>query len=415
VDRKSLIDETKTYEWSVLVERGMTYGLMGIAFGLFFVPLNHIVEYTFFGLLCFGIGWQWNNGTLQWIRTSLDWPIFFYVVWVFICVPWAVDPAYSFAEWRKAVAQMLMFYFVVHIVKTKEQIVSILFAVVMGVVVLSAIESLDFLWQGRSMWDMEYRAGDFTGSSQWFSLYLVMGFPILWISWYLERNAHVWQRILLGIGLGFWVLGLILVHTRGAWVAIAIQVLIYAHLKCRKNWWMAFGGAGLIVVVLLVILALPSVHHILSDLSSFTNTHSMQVRFNTWSLALQDIVENPLTGIGLGKHSFSKLHPGLQDQFHANLHNTFIARGVQIGIPGFFFYIWIFLGIVVKAASSYQSAPEGYNGMLALATALIVVGVIVRNLFDDMFNGTVAYLFWLLVGLFFSIENYEEYGRFDTS
>jgi len=70
---------------------------------------------------------------------------------------------------------------------------------------------------------------------------------------------------------------------------------------------------------------------------------------------------------------------------------------------------------VVKAASSYQSAPEGYNGMLALATALIVVGVIVRNLFDDMFNGTVAYLFWLLVGLFFSIENYEEYGRFDTS
>jgi len=130
----------------------------------------------------------------------------------------------------------------------------------------------------------------------------------------------------------------------------------------------------------------------------------MQLRYNTWSLTLQDISENPLTGIGLGKHSFSKVHPELGSGFHANLHNTFLARAVQIGIPGFLFFIWIFIVIVARAAPISQSLSHEMAGKLALATSLIVVGVIVRNIFDDMFIGTLAYLFWLLVGLFFSME-----------
>ena len=402
--QENLSIERASREWSGLLDNLIIYGLMGIAFGLFFVRLNHIVEYGFFVLLFAWILGQLKNGTLKWIKTPLDIPILLYVAWVLICVPLAVDPDYSFGEWRKVVAHFLLFYFVVQTVKTKHQMYSVFLAVIAGMVVLSVAESIYFFVSGRSMWDMHYRGGDLWGSGQWFSSYLVMGLPLLWMAWDSARNSPRWCRIVFGVGLGISLLGLFLAHTRAAWVAIGIQVFIYVLLKFRSKWWAAFGGAGLLVCVLLVLLALPSVNQNLSSLSLFTHTGSMQVRFNTWSLALQDIAERPLTGIGLGKHSFSKLHPDLGSGFHANLHNTFLGRAVQIGIPGFLFFFWIFIVIVARAAPIFQSFSHEMAGKLALATSLIVVGVIVRNIFDDMFIGTLAYLFWLLVGLFFSME-----------
>ena len=92
----------------------MVYGLVVIAFSLFFTQLDHIVEYIFFSLLIVWFLAQVKNDTLQWVKTPLDIPILLYVVWALICVPFAIDQAYSFHEWRKIVAKILLFFFVVH-------------------------------------------------------------------------------------------------------------------------------------------------------------------------------------------------------------------------------------------------------------------------------------------------------------
>ena len=400
---QNLSIEGKSREWSGLLGNVMIGGLIVIAFCLFFVRLNHIVEYMFLGLLGVWLLGQLQSGTLKWIKSPLDIPILLYVSWILICVPFAVDPDYSFGEWRKAVTQILLFYFVVQAVKTQRQIHSILLAGVAGIISLSLIESAYFLGQGRPLWTHSYRAGELTGNSQWLSVYLVIGLPILWIVWSSARGNPRWYRGLLWGGVAISFLGLFLAHTRGAWLAIGIQVFIYGILKLSSKWWVAFCGGGILVCGLLVILALP-VQKEIANISVFTTTNSMQWRFNTWSLALQDIFESPVTGIGFGKHSFSRLHPDLGPGFHANLHNTFLARAVQVGVPGFLFFVWIFVLVIVKAAPLFQSFPNEWSGKLALGTSLIVVGVIVRNLFDDMFIGTVAYLFWLLMGLFFAMD-----------
>jgi len=179
---ENLSIERTSREWSDLFDNLIIYGLMGIAFGLFFVFLNHIVEYAFFVLLAVWILGQLKNGTLKWIKTPLDLPFLLYLAWALICVPLAVDPDYSFGEWRKVVAHFLLFYFVVQTVKTKYQIYSVFLAVIAGMVVLSVGESIYFFVSGRSMWSMS-RGGELWGSGQWFSTYLVMGLPLLWIGW----------------------------------------------------------------------------------------------------------------------------------------------------------------------------------------------------------------------------------------
>ena len=81
--------------------------------------------------------------------------------------------------------------------------------------------------------------------------------------------------------------------------------------------------------------AIPGVHHELVAGSKFTSSRTMLLRLNTWDLAIQDIQEHPLTGIGYGKKSFELKHPNLDDRFHKAVHNSFLSNTVQIGIPGF--------------------------------------------------------------------------------
>ena len=411
--QRALSFEKKYCELIVWFEEKLIYGLMGISFGLFFVRLNHIVEYIFFGLLAGLIIARLINGTLCWLKTSLDIPILLYLTWTLIWLPFAVDSNYSFGEWQKAVSQFLALYLVVQLVKNKSQIYSIFVSGGLGIVILCLIESIYFFVFGN---EPDNRAGVLTGASQWFSVYIVMGLPILWIAWEMSEKNKRLNQILFALGLGIVLVGLFLSHTRSAWLVVGVQVFIYAFLKIRRNWSLSFGLAGVLVGLLLVVLSLPSVVG--------QKATSMQTRFNTWSIAIQDIAKSPVTGIGLGKHSFSKFH-GYQDlgsgvgsrvtlqgspsmqpyDVHTNLHNTFIARAVQTGIPGFLFYISIFVTVLIKAGQMFQRFQDELDGKLSLAIGLIVVGVIVRNFFDDMFNGTTAYLFWIFVGLFFSLGN----------
>ena len=94
-------------------EKVFTYGLMAVAFFIMVGILNHIVEYLFVGLLLFWFGLRVYNRDFHFRRTSLDFPIIFFLLWVLGTIPFAVDPGYSFVEWRKVCLQFIMFYFVV--------------------------------------------------------------------------------------------------------------------------------------------------------------------------------------------------------------------------------------------------------------------------------------------------------------
>ena len=95
---------------------------MAIAMFIMVAKLNHVIEYCFVGLLVFWIGVKIRNRDFHFVKTSLDLPIVLFVSWILVTIPFAVDPSYSFAEWRKTLLQILMFYFVVNVVKKEKQV-----------------------------------------------------------------------------------------------------------------------------------------------------------------------------------------------------------------------------------------------------------------------------------------------------
>lgn len=88
-------------------------GLILLTLLSFHPGLFHIQENLFFTLLAVALGASWVEGRPVWIRTPIDLPLLLFVSWVLLTVPFATDPAYSFSEWRKLSAQVLVFYWAV--------------------------------------------------------------------------------------------------------------------------------------------------------------------------------------------------------------------------------------------------------------------------------------------------------------
>jgi O-antigen ligase len=147
--------------------------------------------------------------------------------------------------------------------------------------------------------------------------------------------------------------------------------------------------------------------HVLSK-NDFSNPFTLNLRFNTWNVALQDVQNSPIVGAGFGKHTFHKLHPNLPTEIHEHIHNIFISTAFQLGIPGLILFLVLFLK-TLSATESWLSDPAWQNSFpsqLAMAIGLMTVGVIVRNSFDDMFHGAVVYLFLLFVALGFCFQRH---------
>ena len=66
------------------------------------------------------------------------------------------------------------------------------------------------------------------------------------------------------------------------------------------------------------------------------------------------------------------------------------------GLPAFILYIWMFVSIFLTLSRQWRRSIAE-NKWLLLAVAVVTVGFATRNLFDYMFAGSLAHLFWILV------------------
>ena len=374
------------------------YGLMLFAFFVMFAKLNHLVEYLFFGLVGIWIIREIGSRSFRFVRTPFDVPLVLFLVWVLIGVATAPDPAYSFVEWRKTLAKVLMLYFVVHAVTEERPVRQIVLAFIGGACVHSLIGIIHFVTEGNQVFTMSVRAAGWTSASMWLSTYVVMSLPFLWLGATDTSSAR--RRGLYAVGSCLALAALFLALTRGAWVALAAQVIVFVTARSTRNGLMTAGVAVLFLSGFFAALALLGPLQGVLQQGEFTDMTTMAIRFKTWGIAVRDIMAHPLTGLGYGLDTFSMVHPDAQEhRYHTHVHNTFLGRAVHTGIPGFLLFCWIFVAILNTAFRSWKRMPDQYAGRLALAVLLTTVGVMVRNLFDDMFLGTLEYLFWLLVGL----------------
>jgi len=377
------------------------YGLIGITLLSFFPRLIHFQEYAFFFLLAVALCLAWVERINPWIRTPIDLPLLGFVGWVLCTIPFAADLAYSFSEWRKLLAHILVFYWAMFVLRSYKRIElsrQIIWTVVLGSLALSGFALVDFILRGGTWRDRLVRAGAPYSDYNWLATYLVLVIPIL--IWWVMTHRAFWTRALGILTLVTAGLAQAASYTRAGWVAHFAQAFGFGLMAGRRRLvtWALVGAIAMVGGVFVV-----------SEMGYQRDTvdyWTINTRVKTWRLGLHQVVEHPLVGVGYGNDTFTKVHAAeidadetksVKERTLKGLHNTFAMVLMGSGVPAIILFVWIFVRIVSTLMRQWRRfAADATQGIL-VAVAVVTVGFATRNLFDYMFAGSLAHLFWILV------------------
>jgi heptosyltransferase-3/putative inorganic carbon (HCO3(-)) transporter len=392
-----------------VIQQLQTYGLAVITFMSFFPVLFHFQEYAFFGLLALGVSLSWIDRRNPFVRTPIDVPLLAFIGWVLCTIPFAIDPAYSFSEWRKFVAHVLIFYWGMFVLRQYDEdhkvTRQVVWAVILGSLALSGYALEDFISRGGTWRDRLVRAGAPNSDYNWLTTYLVLVLPVL-IAWVFIRQS-VRMRTLGLVSVLAVVFAQIAAYTRAGWVAHIVQAISWGMVTGRKRLILGFFAGAIAMGAVLLTVSKTGYQQETMD------PWTLQARVKTWKLGLNDLVQHPLVGVGYGNYTFYKMHTveieaekhkTAEEKVLPGLHSTLAIILVGSGVPALFFFAWTIVRIIRELAGGIRALTlrEASMRLLPPAIALSVIGFMVRNAFDYMFAGTLASLFWILVavGLF---------------
>jgi putative inorganic carbon (HCO3(-)) transporter len=378
------------------------YGLVLITFMSFFPTLFHLEEYLFFVLLFVALITAGTEGRPSWVRTSIDLPLLLFVSWVLLTIPFAIDPAYSFSEWRKLVAQVLVFYWAMLVMKSQPNgtlIREVLWAALIGAGALCIFSLIDFFLAGGTWKNRSIRAGPPFSNANALGTCTVMVIPLLVVMVLNEQRRLA--KIGAAFGLGLTIMGMYFSFIRAAWLGGVVQIVAAGLFNRRKHSVLLALGCCALVVAGLYWVSLATAP---SSIGSNGSLATLHLRLVPWKLALGDVVEHPVFGVGYGNYTFKDRHTVeiiriLGSTEMVGPHSTYVMVAMGSGIPALLLLLWLFAAAIQTLVITANRILDRPTYRVTLAIALMIVGFAVRNGFDYMFTGGLGYLLWVLVGV----------------
>lgn len=238
--------------------------------------------------------------------------------------------------------------------------------------------------------EIVYRSAGSAGLINQFAFYMMV---VFFIALGLALTSRRWPARLFFFGCaGFLVVGVYLTYTRGAWLALALGVLVVAATGGRR----VLVGAALTAIIGYA-LFFPLVEHRLSFSDHSVATRVALVRTGTTALRA-----NPLLGGGWGSN-YILVGSVLVPLFDANdlpfWHDDFLIVATQVGLPGLAIFASIWLWLVGAILRARRRAPPGPlpTYLIVLLAALVAI---LAQATTDMFFWRVETgpLIWLVVG-----------------
>ena len=381
------------------------YVMVALACSSFFPPLFRYQEHTVVILIVLCLAVCAVEKVSPWVRTPLDLPLWLFMAWVLCTVPFATDPAYSFAEWKKFVAQAGVFYWsLLVLARCRHDRLPqlVLQAFVLGAALLACYALAEFVQRGGTWRDRYIRAHAYGSDYNWLSTYMVVAIPVAGSLLAIARLG--WMRAAQVLALALVAAAQLFSYTRGGWLGHAAQGVTLALMIGGRR--LAFGMIG--------VLALIGAGLVVASQSGFqtdtVDAKTVDTRLMVWTIGLGEVAAHPVVGIGFGNNSFIKKFPEYsvekqdllpeRERIIPAMHNTFLMVTLGSGIPALLSFLWIFVALLRRLIPVPWPRHRGHSGILiASGIALAVIGLVVRNLFDYMLMGSLAHIFWLLAAV----------------
>ena len=370
------------------------WGLLLLVTMSFFPRLFHVDEYLFFLLLASTIVVAYKTGTPIRTPTALDVPLLLFAAWVLLTVPFAIDPFYSFGEWRKLVVQIAVFYWALLVLeqnKGRRMRSRVMIVVVIATTIVSCYALQDFLSRGGTWENRSIRASAPSSDYNWLATYLVMAIPIIAVPLVVWKD-RVNRVVLTCVGTVAFAAQAV-AYTRAGWIGMIAEGVALGFFTARRQIIIWVLGAALFIGALLIALS-----HWGYQKDTIDPWTLADARLGVWKLQLQEVAHHPLLGIGYGSKTFMMRFSGyLETEKAEGSHSTFLMIAMGSGIPGVALLFCVMLRTVRVLVQRAKHVVDEERRIFMLAVAIMIVGFATRNIFDYMFAGSLAYLYWLLV------------------
>lgn len=389
---------------SIWVVQG--WGMVLITFLSFFPAFFHFQEYLFFLFLFLAVGTAWWEQRRIFIKSPIDLPLLLFISWVLISLPFATDVAYSFQEWRKLATQGLVFYWAIIVfdINNKKTLIhQNCMAVILGESLLSMYAIFDFWGRGGTWKDRLVRANALSSDYNWLSTYMVIAIPLVIAAGISMRQG--WQRLVALGALVLAILAQVFSYTRAGWLGMLVQGMALGLFTARRKLVLWILGGCLAVGLGLVLASKFGFHRDTVDL------WTLETRLAAWKAGVLQVMDHPFVGIGFGNNTFNPMiigYPGGDRPM--GLHNTFLMVVVGSGLPALLCLVWLLIRTVRTLIHRAGKTPDIGQRAILLGVGIMVMGFVVRNFFDYMFTGSLAYLFWIILALGFHVA-YSNQGK----
>ncbi len=386
-------------------------GLTFLSFLGFYPYALHVQEHIFFVLLFSAVGVATFQGRPVWIRNILDVPLALLVGWILLTIPFSIDPIHSFSEWRKLVAYILAFYWALLVLKHCEDWQCwryVIGAVLAGVSTMALYALVSFLQEGGALVPRRGRAVAPSSHVSWLGAYLILSLPFV-IACGVWTKTRAEKLMLTGV-VCLLLLVAVFSYSRAGWLALGVMAIVFGVLR---------GGRTTGALTFLSVIAIASVLFgisLLGYLGGVFDSSTLGHRVEGWTLAVQSVISNPIVGVGFGHDIFQQIYPAGQTTGlvpgMGHTHNAFLMYAMGSGVPALIFLLWVFAAIVKECSQHCRFCGESGKGIwqgklereaVALAGILSVTGYMVTMALDNLFLGSLAYLFWKLVAVGFSL------------
>lgn len=358
--------------------------------------------------------WCVVNRRLFYVRTPYDMLLLAFVVWVGFTIPFSVAPLYSLKEYGKLLQHMVVFYALVYFLRDTRfaRILPFLIGTVTIIVAGYGLTQFNLI-DGQAV-------KSFLPSEVWLTTFLIMVFPFVFAAACgsgpqgIKRFAALTSAMVACC--------LLITQSRAGLVAFFVElwVVVWLIRSLRAKIVAGIVTACMIAVVLFAFkMDMSAGSEPLKDARASvpvrTSLSSVLHRFDIWGFTLSEIAKHGLVGIGYGGHSYFLVYgqeqeaPGQAPIKRAGTHNIFLYLALHAGVPAMLLFAWLYYSLIVTTAREYWVASEWMQRSVLAGMVGSLVGMLSRLQFDQMFVGSLAVFFWVLVAM--AVLSYPSYNQ----
>jgi O-antigen ligase len=336
-------------------------------------------------------------------------PLVFYFAVLLLSVLVAANATLAFYEIFLLFQSFLLFLYIIHWVRTQEDVLFIVSMLLVGLL----LQSVVMVAVGLVKHDIGF--GNVIARIDRTRVEGTLGSPInaaAYLSLLLAPSlgllvAPVARRYkcLAAAALGLGTMALVLTQSRGGWIACVVSCGIVCVLAWRRGWLSLAVPTAIAALIIMLVFVF---HETLLARLFADDGGSASARLPLFQLAFHMIADHPLLGVGANNCAFVSEDytntVALRSAWFYTVHNKYLLVWVETGILGLSAFLW-FLAATLRRGWLTWKINNRFLAPLGLAFSAAMMGQMIHMFVDVFHSRPQVQTFWLIAGVVTAIYN----------